>query len=92
MCCVLCFVLSAKQSGVLECHLFHISKNKNYELCILAGFFVTTGKKNSSCPEKKSSSRLSGRCAIIIMTGEKKDTVVCLAGCAVVSVFGSVRK
>ena len=65
------FVLSPKQSGVLECHLSHISKNENYELCILAGFFVTTGKKSSS--------RLSGGCAIIITIG-KKDTVVCLVG------------
>jgi hypothetical protein len=34
--------------------LSHISKNENYELCILAGFFVdqiTTGKKLR--PEKK---------------------------------------
>ncbi len=71
MCCVLCFVLSPKQSGVLECHLSHISKNENYELCILAGFFVTTGKKSSSC--------LSGGCMIIITTG-KKVLVLCLAG------------
>jgi hypothetical protein len=40
---------------------------------------------------KKRYSRLSGGCAIIITTG-KKDTVVCLAGCAVVSVFGSGGK
>ncbi len=69
MSCVLCFVLSLKQSGVLECHLSHISKNENYELCILAGFLVT-----------------------FITTGEKKVPVVCLAGCAVVSVFGSDGK
>ena len=30
--------------------------------------------------KNKSSSRLSGRCAIIITTGKKKDTVVCLVG------------
>jgi hypothetical protein len=30
--------------------------------------------------EKKSSSRLSGWCAIVIMTGKKKVLVVCLAG------------
>ncbi len=46
MCCVLCFVLSPKQSSVLECHLSYISKNENYELCISAGFFNTTGKKD----------------------------------------------
>ncbi len=48
MYCVLCFVLSIKESSVLECHLSHISKYENYELCILAGFlvtFITTGKK-----------------------------------------------
>jgi hypothetical protein len=42
--------------------------------------------------KKKRYSRLSGGCAIIITTGKKKDTVVCLAGCAVVSVFGSGGK
>ncbi len=57
-------MLSPKQSGVLECHLSHILKNEKYELCILAGFFVTSGKKSSS--------RLSGGCAIIITTGKKK--------------------
>ncbi len=31
-------------------------------------------------PEKKSSNRLSGGCAIIITTGKKKILVVCLAG------------
>ena len=52
--------------------LSHISKDENYELCILAGFFVTTGKKNSS--------HLSGGCGIIITTGKKNVLVVCLAG------------
>jgi hypothetical protein len=51
VCCVLCFVLPPKQSGVLECHYtIYISKNENYELCILAGFFfnqITTGKKTT---------------------------------------------
>ncbi len=46
--------------------------------------FITTGKKRYS--------RLSGGCAIIITTKKKNDTVVCLAGCAVVSVFGSGGK
>jgi hypothetical protein len=51
VCCVLCFVLPPKQSGVLECMsvtISHILKNDNYELCFLAGSFVdqiTTGKK-----------------------------------------------
>jgi hypothetical protein len=51
--------------------LSHISKKENYELCILAGFFIMTGKKSSS--------RLSGGCTIVITTG-KKVLVVCLAG------------
>ena len=42
-------------------------------------------------PEKKSSSCLSGGCAIIITT-RKKVLVVCLARCAVGSVFGSGGK
>ena len=72
VCCVLCFVLSPKQSGVLECHLSHYFKNENYERCISAGFFVT-GKKRYS--------RLSVGCAVLaITTGKKKDTVVCLLG------------
>ncbi len=65
----------------------------NYELCILAGFFVdqiTTGKnydrkKRGRCAiiittGKKRSSRLSGGCAIVITTGKIKVLVVCLAG------------
>ncbi len=61
--CVLCHLQNNPEfSSVTK--LSHISKNENYELCILAGFFVTTGKKSSS--------RLSGGCAIIITTGKKK--------------------
>ncbi len=36
VCCVLCFVLPLKQSGVLKCMsvtISHILKNENYELC-----------------------------------------------------------
>ena len=91
MCCVLCFVLSPKQSGVLECHLSHISKNENYELCIFGGFLrydrkkkvlvvCLVGARSLLRPEKRSSNRLSGGCAITIMTGKKKVLVVCLAG------------
>ncbi len=41
VCCVLCFVLPPKQSGVLECHhTSHILKNENYELCFLAGSYL----------------------------------------------------
>ena len=68
MSCVLCIVLSLKQSGVLECHLSHISKDENYELCILAGFlvtFITTGKKISS--------RLSGGlCCVSVFNSDGK--------------------
>ncbi len=65
--------------------------------------FITTGKKRYSrlsggwaiiiTTGKKRYSRLSGGCAVVaIRTGKKKDTVVCLAGCTVVSVFGSGGK
>ncbi len=38
------------------------------------------GARSLLQPENKSSSPLSGGCAIIITTGKQKDTVVCLAG------------
>jgi hypothetical protein len=56
VCCVLCFVLPPKQSGVT---ISHILKNENYELCFLAGFFVdqiTTGKSY----DRKKKVQLSG--------------------------------
>ncbi len=47
-------------------------------------------------PEKKGSSRLSGGLCSVFGSGDynrkKKVPVVCLAGCAVVSVFGSGGK
>ena len=46
------------------------------------------GARSLLRPEKKRYSRLSGGCAIIITTGKKRY----LAGCAVVSVFGSGGK
>ena len=60
--------------------------------------FITTGKKRYSrlsggCAinydrKKKRYSRLSVGCAVLgITTGKKKDTVVCLTGCAVVLFF-----
>ena len=52
--------------------LSHISKNENYELCISAGFFVTTRKK------KVLVVCLAG--ARSLLRPEKKDTVICLAG------------
>ncbi len=83
--CVVFFVLCCLQNNPVFSSvsiLSHVSKNENYELCILAGFFVTTGKKSSSrlsggctiviTTGKKSSSRLSGGCMIIITTGKKK--------------------
>ncbi len=72
VCCVLCFVLSPKQSAVLECHLSHISKNENYELCILAGFFVTTEKKKFLSSVWRVRDHYYDR--------KKKVLVVCLAG------------
>jgi hypothetical protein len=95
ICVVFCVLCCLQNNPVFSSVtiLSHISKNENYELCILVGFFVailiTTGKKSSSCLSggctivittgKKSSSHLSGECAIIITNG-KKDTVVFLAG------------
>ncbi len=86
--CVLCYLQNNPEFSSFAI-LSHISKNENYELCILAGFFVTTGKKSSSrlsggcaiiiMTRKKSSSRLSGGCTILITTG-KKILVICLAG------------
>ena len=69
--CVLCCLQNNPEFSSVTI-LSHISKNENYELCISAGFFVTTRKKKSS--------RLSGGCAIGITTGKKKVVVVCLAG------------
>ncbi len=91
--CVLFCVLCCLQNNPVFLSvtiLSHIKKNGNYELCISASFFITTGKKSfirlsGGCAiiitteKKKSSSRLSGGCAIIITTG-KKVLVVCLAG------------
>ncbi len=73
--CVVFFVLCCLQNNPVFLSvtiLSHISKNENYELCILAGFFVMT--------RKKSSSRLSCGCTIVITTEKKKVLVVCLAG------------
>ncbi len=61
--CVVFFVLCCLQNNPVFLSvtiLSFISKNENYELCILAGFFVMTGKKSSS--------RLSGGCTIVITT------------------------
>ncbi len=66
--CVVFCVLCCLQNNLVFSSvtiLSHISKNENYELCILAGFFN------------------------VLLRPEKKVLVVCLAGCAVVSIFGS---
>ena len=70
-------------------------KKKDTVVCWreIGSFFVVAGnfhydrkKKDTLRPEKKRYSRLSNGCAVLaITTGKKKDTVVCLAGCAVVS-------
>ena len=89
--CVLCFVFCAV-SKTIRCSQvspISISKNENYELCISAGFFVTTGKKKVPVvclAKEKRYSRLSVGCAVLaITTGKKK--IVCLTGCAVVLFF-----
>jgi hypothetical protein len=48
--CVVFCVLCCLQNNTVFSSVTYliISKNENYELCILAGFFVTTGKKSSS--------------------------------------------
>ena len=61
--------------------------------CCGEKFSLRPEKKDTLRPEKKRYSRLSNGCAVLaITTGEKKDTVICLAGCAVVSFFGSGGK
>ena len=47
MCVVFCVLCCLQNNPVFlsVTILSHISKNENYELCVLAGFFVTTGKK-----------------------------------------------
>ncbi len=51
--------------------------------------FFCCGGKVLLRPEKKNSSRVVGK---FHYDRKKKDLVVCLAGCAVVSVFGSGGK
>ncbi len=74
---------------------FHYDwKKKRYSrLSGGCAIIITTGKKRYITTGKKRYSRLSDRCAVLaITTGKKKDTVICLAGCAVVLVFGSGGK
>ncbi len=51
--------------------------------------FFCCGGKVLLRPEKKSSSRVAGK---FYYDRKKKVLVICLAGCAVVSVFGSGEK
>ena len=56
-------------------------KKKRYSRLLAGNWqFFCCGGKFSLRPEKKRYSRLSGGCAIIITTGKKKHTVVCLVG------------
>ena len=91
-------MLSPKQSGVLECHLSHYFKNENYELRISAGFFVTGKKRYSrlsvgcavlaiTTGKKKIQSSVCWVRGSGDYNQKKKDTVVCLTGCAVVLFF-----
>ena len=70
-------------------------KKKDTVVCWgeIGNFFVVAGnfhydRKNKKIHydrKKKRCSHLSDECAVLaITTGKKKDTVVCLAGCAVV--------
>ncbi len=84
--CVVFFVLCCLQNNPVFSSitiLSHISINENYELCILAGFFITTGKKGSS--------RLSGGCAIAITTRKKKSSSPLSGGCAIVITTGKKK-
>jgi hypothetical protein len=46
VCDVFCVLCCLQNNPVFSSVTYLIiSKNENYELCILAGFFVTTGKK-----------------------------------------------
>ncbi len=56
---------------------------------VVQEIFITTRKKKIHYDRKKKRySRLSDGCGVLaITTGKKKDTVVCLAGCAVVLFF-----
>ncbi len=87
--CVVFFVLCCLQNNPVFLSVTILSQLLRPEKKVLV--VCLAGAQSLLRPEKKSSSRLSGRCAIVITTG-KKVLVVCLAGCAVVSVFGSGGK
>ncbi len=54
--------------------LFHISKDENYELCILAGFFI------NQITTRKNYDRKKGRVRDRYYDQKKKVLVICLAG------------
>ncbi len=83
VCVVFCVLCCLQNNPVFSSVTYLIfQKMKIISYGFLAGFFVTTGKKvlvvclvgaqSLLRPEKKSSSRLSGGCAIVITTGKKK--------------------
>ncbi len=83
--CVVFCVLCCLQNNLVFLSvtiLSHISKNENYQLCILAGFLL---------PPEKSSSHLSGRCAIIITTGKKRSSSRLSGGCAIIITTGKKK-
>ena len=59
---------------------FFSGRNRYYDRKKKDTVVCLAGARSLLRPEKKSSSRLSGECAIVITTEEKKYTVVCLAG------------
>ncbi len=96
-------VFGSGRKKVLVQFWFKYPEKKRYSR-LLAGYwqffllwrkiFITTGrKKRYITTGKKRYSRLSdGFGVLAITTGKKKDTVVCVAGSAVVLVFGSGGK
>ncbi len=81
---------------MLLCQFLVLAGNRQFFCCGGKGFFVVAGKFYYDRKKKFQSSvwRVVLLCQFLvlaIMTG-KKVLVVCLAGCAVVSVFGSGGK
>ncbi len=90
MCSVLCFVLSPKQSGVLKCHLSQYQKMKIRSYVFRRVSLLRPEKKkfqSSVWQKKKIQSSVCWVRGSDDYDRKKKDTVVCLAGCAVVLFF-----
>ena len=70
----------------MQKNYLHVASNthlRQYPFSILLPEFLDVSDITSRSllrPEKKRYSRLSGECAIIITTGKKIDTIVCLVG------------